>query len=411
METKQLQKSIPNGWKVTSFGDVATLRKGLTYKSSDYSDKENGLVFLTLKAILRGGGFNTDGVKYYLGKYDSTSVVKEGDLIIANTDITRDAEVVGAPVFVPFLSNKPVVMSMDLSAIDVDNKKIDKLFFYYLLREKKARDFMRAQASGSTVLHLKTGNVPKFGFLLPSLFEQKRIAEILSSVDEEIQKNYEIISQTEKLKNGLIQDIFTKNHIIKKLKIKDISEVTSSKRVMVSDYVDGGIPFYRSTEIIKKSKNIPLTNLLYISAEKFNFFKDRFGAPEKGDILITAVGTIGDVYMVQNEVFYFKDGNTIWVRKIKDLILPEYLRMILGSNFYREKLNNIAGGSSQKALTIQKLENVEVPVPSISEQKRLIEIISSVENETRVCIQIKNNLNHLKKGLTQDLLSGKVRTI
>jgi type I restriction enzyme S subunit len=179
---------------------------------------------------------------------------------------------------------------------------------------------------------------------------------------------------------------------------------------MVSDYVDEGIPFYRSTEIIKKSKNIPLTDLLYISAEKFNFFKNRFGAPEKGDILITAVGTIGDVYMVQNEVFYFKDGNTIWVRKIKDSVLPEYLRMILGSNFYREKLNNIAGGSSQKALTIQKLENVEVPVPSISEQKKLIEVISSVENKTKVYIQTKNNLDQLKKGLAQDLLSGKVRT-
>ena len=88
-----------------------------------------------------------DGIKYYFGKYDNTAVLKQGDLIIANTDITRDAEVVGAPVFVPFLSEKPVLMSMDLSAIDVDEEKINKLFFYYLLQEKRARNFMKNQAS------------------------------------------------------------------------------------------------------------------------------------------------------------------------------------------------------------------------------------------------------------------------
>jgi len=123
------------------------------------------------------------------------------------------------------------------------------------------------------------------------------------------------------------------------------------------------------------------------------------------------VGTIGDVYMVKDEVFYFKDGNSVWIRKINDSVLSEYLRMMLGSSFYRDKLNSIAGGSSQKALTIQKLENVEIPIPSILEQKKLIEVISSVESEVKKYNQIKDNLNKLKHGLVHDLLSGKVRVI
>src|SRR5690606_489112 len=115
---------------------------------------------------------------------------------------------------------------------------------------------------------------------LPPLPEQKKIAEILNAVDEEIQKTDEIISATEKLKRGLVQKIFSQNVNDKKVKISDIADVTSSKRVMVKDYVEEGIPFYRSTEIIKKSKNIPVTNPLYISAQKFNEFKNKFGAPE-----------------------------------------------------------------------------------------------------------------------------------
>ena len=293
-----------------------------------------------------------------------------------------------------------------------DNNKVNRDFLYYFLISIKpslSRFFKE-----TTQKNLTSEIVRKLEVLVPPLTEQNKIAEILSSVDEEIEKVDQEVKKTEELKRGLMAELLTKgigHKKFKKIKIKEISEVTSSKRVMVSDYVNEGIPFYRSTEIIKKSKNLPIINSLHIPLEKFNFFKDRFGAPEKGDLLVTAVGTIGDVYMVQDEIFYFKDGNSIWIRKIKDYILPEYLRVILGSNFYREKLNNIAGGSSQKALTIQKLGNVEIPISSITEQKKITEILSEVDNKININKQIKNKLAELKRGLMQDLLSGRVRTV
>jgi type I restriction enzyme, S subunit len=409
MNTLKEKQNIPKGWQQIKLGDIAQLRKGLIYKSSHYSNEQDGLIFLTLKSIQRGGGFNTDGIKYYAGNFDKNAIVKEGDLVIANTDITRNAEVVGAPMLLPKLKKEPALISMDLSAFDTDEKKVNKQFLYYLLQTPVARNFMKDHSSGSTVLHLKTKDVPGFNFLIPTIVEQKRIAEVLTAVDQQIQKVDEIIAATEKLKKGLVVKLFSDHIKNKKYKVGEISEVTSSKRVMVADYVEEGIPFYRSTEIIKKSKNLPVSNPLYISAEKFNFFKNRFGAPKAGDVLITAVGTIGDVYLVQDEAFYFKDGNTVWIRKIKDFVLPEYLSMILASSFYREKLNNIAGGSSQKALTIQKLENVEVPIPPKSEQEKLVGILSSIDEKISINQKLKEKLTLLKKGLMQDLLSGRVR--
>lgn len=411
MATRAAQKSSPSGWLQTKLGDVARLRKGLTYKSSHYSNEQDGMIFLTLKSIQRGGGFNTGGIKYYAGDFDTTAVVKEGDLIIANTDITRDAEVVGAPMLLPKFHKQPALISMDLSVLDVDKKKADARFLYYLLQTSIVRNFMRDHSSGSTVLHLKTRDVPGLAVTLPPVIEQKRIAEILSIVDQEAQMTEKIIVATDALKKGLVSRLFSDHVSSKRYKVRDMCEVTSSKRVMVADYVDAGVPFYRSTEIIKKSKGLPVTNPLYISVEKFNFFKNRFGAPEAGDILITAVGTIGDVYLVQKEAFYFKDGNTVWLRKIKDSVLPKYLAMILSSSFYREKLNSIAGGSSQKALTIEKLENVEIPIPSKPEQEKLINILSAIDNKISVNKRLKEQYTLLKKGLMQDLLTGKRRTI
>jgi len=404
-KTKQKQ-NIPKGWQRVKLAELGVMRGGLSGKNKTHFG--HGKPFVTYMNVFSNPHLNRDNVNFVeIREGEKQNKLQYGDYLFTTSSETPKE--VGMSSVVDFEPSELYLNSFCF-IFRPEKDLIEPAFGGYMFRGSVFRKTIATHAKGSTRFNLSKKDFLDVDVVFPnSKSEQKKIAEILGAVDEEIQKTDEIISATEKLKKGLIQDLFTKNNDIKKLKIKDFSEVTSSKRVMVSDYVDEGIPFYRSTEIIKKSKNIPLANLLYISTEKYNFFKERFGAPEKGDILITAVGTIGDVYMVQNEVFYFKDGNTIWVRKIKDSILPEYLRMMLGSNFYREKLNNIAGGSSQKALTIQKLENVEVPVPSISEQKKLIEVISSVENKTKIYIQTKNNLDQLKKGLMQDLLSGNKR--
>lgn len=371
---------IPKDWQKLNLGDVARVTNGKT-NSQD--------------AVIDG----------YYPLFDRSVLIKKSDKFIF------DGEAIILPgegaEFIPRYFSGKFDLHQRAYAIFSDNEKVYSPYLYYFLFAN--RDVFAQTAVGSTVKSLRLPIIQKVSVNIPPLEEQKRIAEILQSVDAEIQKLDLLISETEKIKKGLVIKLFSDQQNNYKYKIGDISEVTSSKRVMVSDYVDSGVPFYRSTEIIKKSKNIPVTDPYYISQEQFDSFKNRFGAPEKGDILVTAVGTIGDVYLVQKETFYFKDGNTIWIRKIKDVVSPEYLRMILASTYYREKLNSVAGGSNQKALTIQKMESVEVPIPSIKEQQRLVEILSSIEEKTDIQVLLRQLLTKLKIGLMSDLLSGKVR--
>jgi len=384
MKSKLLQKNIPQGWEIKKISDLLDYERPDNYivKNTNYTDNDEIPVLTANKSFILG----------YTN--EDFGIYKNVPIIIFD-DFTTDNKYVDFPF---------KVKSSAIKILKAKNKDINLKFVYEKINSIKfpIGNHKRYYISEYQNLDVAVPQKRK---------EQDKIVEILGAVDENIDKTDEIIKKTEELKRGLMQELFTKSVKSKKLKIKEISEVTSSKRVMVSDYVSEGIPFYRSTEIIKKSKNISINNLLYISVDKFNFFKDRFGTPEKGDLLITAVGTIGDIYMVQNETFYFKDGNLVWIRKIKDFVLPEYLRMILGSNFYKEKLNNIAGGSSQKALTIQKLENIEVLILSIAEQKKISDILSSIDNKIEINKKIKNQLFQLKKGLMQDLLSGSKRTI
>lgn len=383
---------MKNKWQVKRLEDVATLTMGQSPPSSSYNDKGVGVPFF------QGKPPNIDSFGVAVPTQYTTEPTK---IVTVGTALMT----VRAPVGDIFTTPTDVCIGRGLSGIKASEEVFQEYLNYQL---QFASQQFQTLSQGSTFSAINSSDLKGIQISLPSYKIQKKIADILSSVDEAIQKTDHIIQKTDSLKRGLVAQIVRTSNNYRKYKIKDISEVTSSKRVMVSDYVSDGIPFYRSTEIVKKSKNIPVYDPLYISKEKFKTFKERFGAPQEGDILITAVGTIGDVYLVQKETFYFKDGNTVWIRKIKNIVFPEYLKSILSSNYYREVLNNISGGSSQKALTINKLENIEIPIPSIFEQKRIVNILSSVDQKIQINHGALDRLLLLKRGVMQDIFSQKV---
>jgi type I restriction enzyme S subunit len=149
------------------------------------------------------------------------------------------------------------------------------------------------------------------------------------------------------------------------VKLGNEVDISSSKRIFLSEYVPNGIPFYRGKEISLKSSNNTLSDILYISEKRYNEIKSKFGGPKKDDILITAVGTIGSSYLVTESDgdFYFKDGNLIWL-KGNNNISSRFLIAIFKNEQFRSLLNNIAIGSSQKAITIKSLKAITILKPN-----------------------------------------------
>ena len=175
-----------------------------------------------------------------------------------------------------------------------------------------------------------------------------------------------------------MSDLYQLPNEWKWINLDKYSNVTSSKRVHKKDYIESGIPFYRSKEIILKSKSIEPTDILYISEDTFNEFKLKFGTPQKGDILITAVGTLGVTYLVsETDNFYFKDGNLLWIKDIKENVYVEYLLYYFKSPMFFNDIDKISKGAAQKALTITKLTKLNIPLPPLLEQQR---IASKVDN-------------------------------
>lgn len=175
--------------------------------------------------------------------------------------------------------------------------------------------------------------------------------------------------------------------------INDICDVGSSKRIYLSEYQDTGIPFYRGKEIIEKDSNKDISNELFISQERYSEIKEKFGVPKVGDILMTAVGTIGVSWYVDESNFYFKDGNLIWFKNFKENIVnSRYLYYIFKSKVFSEQIKNISIGSTQKAITIEQVKKIRLNLPEISVQNRIVKILDNIDNKIKLNNEINNNL-------------------
>lgn len=180
--------------------------------------------------------------------------------------------------------------------------------------------------------------------------------------------------------------------------IEQLCIVGSSKRVHLSDYVQQGVPFYRSKEVIELSSGKNISEQLFISPEKYSEIKSKFPVPQENDVLITAVGTIGEILVVKDPNFYFKDGNLIWLRNINfDIIDIDYLYYFLKSDLFQKtiKYNNI--GAVQKALTIDFLKTVKITLPSLDNQRKLISVLKSIDKKLKINNQINQELEAMAK--------------
>lgn len=155
-------------------------------------------------------------------------------------------------------------------------------------------------------------------------------------------------------------------------------DVTSSKRVHKSDWLSEGIPFYRTRELVKLSEQGYVDNELFISEDLYKTFKKEFGVPQKNDLLISGVGTIGISYVISDEKeFYFKDGNVIWLKN-KGVFDASYMYYLYKTIFIDNQIHSMSAGTTVDTYTIINAKNTIIPLPPLSEQQRIVERIEEL---------------------------------
>ena len=175
-------------WHEIRLGDMVEITKGNSYRSVDLGPSTTALV--TLKSFQRGGGYRDDGLKPFTGQYKADQVLSPGDIVIALTDVTQAAELIGRPARIPDQAAfKKLVASVDAGIVRPNLELIDPGYLYYLLLSPELKEWTYAHTTGTTVLHLSPNAIKEFQTEIPSLVEQREIAEILGALDGKIEVN------------------------------------------------------------------------------------------------------------------------------------------------------------------------------------------------------------------------------
>lgn len=186
-----------------------------------------------------------------------------------------------------------------------------------------------------------------------------------------------------------------------KVKFADICIIKSSKRIFENEYVDDGVPFIRGQEISDGSLLAEnATFECYISHQRYNELKNKYGVPVLGDILITAVGTIGNLYYVDKKRdFYFKDGNVILFTSFSEKVNSKYLYYYMRSPLFKKQLEYAMIGAVQKALTMVMLNKIEIDLPTIEKQNAIVRILEKIDSKISNNNKINAELESMAKTL------------
>ena len=274
-------------------GEIAKIIKGISYRSSDYTSANGGVAFVNLKCVDRNGGYKNDGLKYYGGLIKDDQYVKAGDILIANTDLTQNREVIGSPIMVPDIGRK-ACFSLDLSKLEILRSDIvDKMWLYYYLRSGKARQFMISHSNGSTVAHLSIKDIPDMEIDLPDLATQKKIADTLNAFDDKIELNRQMNETLEEMGRALFRHYFIDNPEAKnwpRRRLGEFFDVATGKRDANYATKDGRYPFFTCAQTISKAPTYSFDGSAILLAGNGDFnikiYSGKFEAYQRTYVLV-----------------------------------------------------------------------------------------------------------------------------
>ena len=388
-------------WKSEKFGNIFKTSMGKKSKESSQNWQKGFLPYLSTEYLRRNKMTE-------FAKISNDIVLVEDEDLILLWDGSNAGE---------FFSGKKGILSSTMVKLQLkDENKSSKRFLFYFLKTKE--EYLRGQTKGTGIPHVESSILNNFIIPFPPLIEQQKIAEILSTVDEAIQKVDSTIERTKRLKQGLMNELLTKGIGHKEFKDSEIGRIPKEWRVIKLDdlslnligggtpstsnpaFWDGTIPWMTSAYInrrlvTKGQRNITEEGLKNSATNLI---------PKENLLITTRVG-IGKVAINVIDMAISQDLTGIIVDKTKST--PDFLYWFFIS--IENKLKGLAQGSTIKGILREELGRLKVTLPSLSEQQKIAEILTTVDLKIEIEEKRKERLERIKKWLMEELLTGKKR--
>ena len=198
---EELKREIPEGWEVSELGKYYKLQRGISYKGSEING--SGIPMINLNSFYLNGTYKREGIKIYSGKYSEKNLTDPGDLLIATTDVTRNADIIGRAIIVPDYYKDNIVYSMDIAKIS-PKKHMTASYLVMLFNSNHYHNYIKWFASGTLVLHLNTDGTKWYKAEIPPKSLLDKYDDFYSSICMKINRNSTENTKLEKLRDWLL---------------------------------------------------------------------------------------------------------------------------------------------------------------------------------------------------------------
>jgi len=383
-----------NEWKKVKLGDVCDLRNGVAIKSEDYIINSNTLN-CRMSNIRPDGTFDIlYNAKYlpdnFSEKYKNY-LLKNGDLVIAMTDMAGDPKILGVPTVVKS-NGFNIIQNQRVGKLELLTDNIDENYLKFALQSKNVKNYFKKFSAGGVQLNLSKKEILNAPIVLPTIEEQKILVNLFKTIESFIYlRKKELLNL-----NSLNKSLFTKYSIGEKESIANLCYVKARigwQGLTKKEYLSNG-EYYLITGVDFKNEKIDFKNCFYVTKERYN--QDENIKVKINDILLTKDGTIGKVAIVDKleKPATLNSGVFVLRPKVNNLNVT-YLMHSLISEDFKKFIDDIKIGATVPHLNQAALLKYKLILPPIELQNKFAERIEKIEKlkfEIEKSIEIAQNL-------------------
>lgn len=378
------KKILSKGWKLLALNEICDLQNGYAFKSNDYINISNTLN-CRMSNIRPDGFFDIEhNQKFlpdsYIEKYKQY-LLKDGDVIIAMTDMATEAKILGVPTIVK-TQGKNLLLNQRVGKLIIKKPELINFpYLKYVLNREQVKKYFLKFAGGGLQINLGKEDILSVEIPLPPIAEQKRIAEILDRTQSLISKRKKAIAKLDNLIQSIFIEMFgdpiTNPKRWNSRTLEEIAIKLTDGEHLNPDFSLDGMPIVMAGNVLEDFVDIQNAKKVDVTlGEKFR----RKCSPERGDILLVSRGaTIGRLCTVDFSDDFCLMGSVILIKLNHFSVESKYLKSLLKQPLMYAKLFNTSGSSAQQAIYLKDLKRLICLLPPLPLQKEFAQRVEAVE--------------------------------
>lgn len=413
MNTPKIRfKGFKDDWEQRKLSELTTMHARIGWqnlRTSEFLDSGDYM-------LITGTDFQEGVIDYSTCHYvekerydqDKNIQIKNGSILI-----TKDGTL-GKVAYVQGLM-MPATLNAGVFNVTIKNENImDGKYLFQYLKAPFLMDYVSKKATGGTIKHLNQSILVDFPVAMPKREEQVKISRYFTALDNLITLHQRKCDETKQLKKFMLQKMFPKNgeknpeirfegftDDWEQRKLGEVCEIKDSARIPNSEWSESGVPYIRASDVTNENTD----GVLFISQERYEFYKNRTGAPTKDDVLFNGGGEIGKSLLITDEKpIYVQGGAVLYAQTSKSReLVGQYLKTYFETTNAKSYIDAASAGGTMRHFTLKPSQIMRILMPSVEEQEKIGEYFANLDQLITLHQRKCEKLKELKKFMLQNM--------